>query len=482
MDDILSLDATGQLQALADRRIGAKELLEAVVARDARLSPSINAVVARDFDRAATDARRIDERRVGGQSLGPLAGLPMTVKDTLDVEGLPASAGLANLLGRICTDADPVARVRAAGAIIWGKTNTPVKAADWQTYNALYGTTNNPWDLTRTPGGSSGGSAAALAAGLTALEIGADISGSLRIPAGFCGVYAHKPSYGLVSQRGLVPPPDSGGDIDLAVVGPMARSARDLALLLPLIASTPLGPAEPAVQPKGLRVALWLEAPGFALDGSVRNVIAKFAARLADAGAHVEPAPLPVDTEYMMRTYVTLLMSVLGADLPPGTRRLYEVFRPAAKLAMVLGAGAMSWPHALLGQIARPDAWRAADAARAQIGAAMAAFFTRYDVLLAPIAPVPAFPHDHTPFLARKLRLSSGRRIGYREMMTWNALATVCGLPATAIPAGLDESGMPVGVQLIGPRGGDARLLAVARGIEEQLGGFIPPPAIPPSR
>ena len=183
--DILSLDATDQLQALAALRISARELLEASVVRMDRLNPKLNAVVSRDLDRAHADARIIDERRARGETLGPLGGLPMTVKDTFDVKGLPASAGTKALLDRTAEDAAVVARVRSAGAVVWGKTNTPVYASDWQTYNSLYGTTNNPWDLTRTSGGSSGGSAAAVAAGITALEIGADIGGSIRVPVAF---------------------------------------------------------------------------------------------------------------------------------------------------------------------------------------------------------------------------------------------------------------------------------------------------------
>ena len=183
--DILSLDATDQLQALAALRISASELLEASVVRMDRLNPKLNAVVSRDLDRAYASVQMIDERRARGEPLGLLGGLPMTVKDTFDVEGLPASAGMKALLNRTAEDAAVVARVRSADAIVWGKTNTPVYASDWQTYNSLYGTTTHPWDLTRTPGGSSGGSAAAVAAGITALEIGADIGGSIRVPVAF---------------------------------------------------------------------------------------------------------------------------------------------------------------------------------------------------------------------------------------------------------------------------------------------------------
>lgn len=194
MTDILFFDATDQLKALLTRQISARELLAASVARTNALNTRLNAVVSRDLDRAYATAMRIDDRRARGEGLGPLAGLPMTVKDALDVEGLPASAGVKSLLNRKAEDALVVRRVRSADAIVWGKTNLPVNSADWQTYNPLYGTTNNPWDPKRTPGGSSGGSAVALATGMSSLEIGADVAGSLRIPASFCGVFAHKPT------------------------------------------------------------------------------------------------------------------------------------------------------------------------------------------------------------------------------------------------------------------------------------------------
>ena len=216
-------------------------------------------MVVTDLDPARKRAQAIDRQRAAGEHMGALAGLPMTIKDTFDVEGMPASAGLKGLLGRATKDAVVVARARAAGAVIWGKTNVPVMAGDWQSYNGLYGTTNNPWDLTRTCGGSSGGAAAALATRMTALEIGSDIGGSLRVPASFCGVFSHKPTWGLVSQRGHIPPrPGTLAERDLNVVGPMARSARDLRLLLSVLEAGPLaaaGPASRAARPKGRALA-----------------------------------------------------------------------------------------------------------------------------------------------------------------------------------------------------------------------------------
>src|SRR5579875_769300 len=200
MADLRSLDATAMVQAMDLKHIGALELLDASIAQSHKLKDKLNAVVAEDLEPARAAARAIDERRAKGETsetIGLLAGVPMTVKDTFDVDGLPASAGLKAFLGRAAGDAAAVGRARTEGAVVWGKTNTPVMAGDWQSYNPLYGATNNPWDLERTPGGSSGGAAAALAAGITPIEIGSDIGGSLRVPATFCGVFSHKPTFGL---------------------------------------------------------------------------------------------------------------------------------------------------------------------------------------------------------------------------------------------------------------------------------------------
>jgi len=476
MTDILSLDATAQLLALETKRISAAELLEATLARHDAVNPLLNAVVTTDLERARRRARAIDDQRAVGEHLGALAGLPMTIKDTFDVGDMPASAGLKGLLGRTARDAVVVARARAEGAVIWGKTNTPVMAGDWQSYNHLYGVTNNPWDLTRTPGGSSGGAAAALASGITALEIGSDIGGSLRVPASFCGVFSHKPTWGLVSQRGHVPPrPGTVAERDLNVVGPMARSARDLRLLLSVLEEGPLAAKAPPAELKDLRVGLWLDEPGFPLDPEVRAVAEAFAQNLARRGCAVELVR-PVDGPALLAAYRRLLAPLIAEDLPPATRRQMQRARGLARLAQRFGEGPRAWASQVLDYTATHAEWLAADEARAQFAQHLRGVFERHDVLIAPIAPVTAFPHDHAPFGKRKLRLSDGGTIPYGSMLNWISMATACGLPVTAYPAGSSASGLPVGAQIIGPRGGDARVLSVAQAIEEALGGFTPPP------
>ena len=440
------------------------------------VNPALNAVVARRPGARASRARAIDDRRVAGEHLGALAGLPMTIKDTLDVDGLPASSGLKALLGRTPRDSAVAARARAAGAVIWGKTNVPVMAGDWQSFNGLYGVTNNPWDVKRTSGGSSGGAAAALASGITALEIGSDIGGSLRVPAAFCGVFSHKPTWGMVSQRGHVPPrPGTLAERDLNVVGPMARSARDLRLLLSVLEEgAPLAAKAPPAELKDLRVGLWTDEPGFPLDPEVRAVVEAFGERLAVRGAAVERVR-PVDGPALLAAYRQLLAPLIAEDMPPALRRRMERARPFARLAHAVGVR-RAWAVQVLNNTASHADWLAANEARARFGQHLRGVFERHDVLIAPVACVTAFPHDHAPFSNRRLALSDGRAIDYGAMLNWISMATACGLPATAFPAGPSASGLPVGVQIIGPRGGDARVLSVAQAIEEALGGFVPPP------
>jgi len=477
--EILKLDATDQLAALAARRISALELLEASLARHQQVHGQLNAVVATSLERAMARARAIDELRVKGEALGPLAGLPMTVKDTFDVVGMPASSGLESLRRRVAEDASAVSYAKTAGAVVWGKTNTPVMAGDWQTFNDLYGTTNNPWDPERTTGGSSGGAAAALASGVTALEIGSDIGGSLRVPANFCGVFSHKPTWGLVDQHGHVPPsPGSWSERDLNVVGPMARSARDLRLLLSVIQNSPLGGKAPPADLTTVRIGLWLDEPSFVLDSEVRAAIESFAAELTAAGAVVTPMVSPAPMPILMEAYQTLLGAVLGEDLPRGAIRGMERLRGWARWSMNRGASPLSFAAMTLAYTATHREWMAADAVRNRLRREVAAAFDHYDVIMAPIAPVVAFPHDHRPFARRKLITSEGQTFPYNAMLNWISLATALHFPATTVPAGPAASGLPVGVQLIGPHGGDGRTLAIAQAIDENVRGFVAPELI----
>ena len=478
-DDLTERDAVELMALLNARKVSAAELLKAHLARHEQTHARLNAVVAVDLERALEHAKAIDEQRARGETPGALAGLPMTVKDTFDIVGLPASSGLRHLHQRQAEDATVVRAAKHAGAVIWGKTNVPVLAGDWQSFNSLYGVTNHPWDVSRTPGGSSGGAAAALAARVTPLEIGSDIGGSLRVPASFSGVFSHKPTWGLVSQRGHVPPsPGSWSERDLNVIGPMARSARDLRYLLSVFVGGPLAARAPAADLKTAKIALWVEEPSFPLDGQVRAAIEAFADQLRDAGAEVTPIASPLHMPTVVSAYRTLLGAIIGEDMPPKAIRGLERLRPWAKWQVSRGAAPESNAAMTLAYTATHREWMAADAVRNRLRAEIGSVFDRFDVILAPITPVTALPHDHRPFTRRSLPAADGGQLPYTAMLNWISLATALHLPATAIPVGLAADGLPVGAQLIGPLNGDGKTLALAQAIEENVRGFAPPPAL----
>ena len=323
---------------LANRKISARELLDAAISRVEALDPTINAVVVRDFDRARVAADNADAALARGERR-PLLGLPMTVKEQFNIAGLPTTWGDPKFKDwRPEADALVVQRLKSAGAVIFGKTNVPIALADWQSYNEVYGTTNNPWNVDRSPGGSSGGSAAALAAGFVPLEFGSDIGGSLRAPAHFCGVFSHKPSLDLVPQRGSGPPQTPAIPVrgDLAVIGPMARSAADLALELAVVAG-PDDLAEGVGYKLGLppprhdkladfRVLVIDKHPLCPTAASIAAAINGLAERLDKSGCTIlrQSTALP-DLAQTSRIYRELLSAVFAVDLAPEMRERVEV-------------------------------------------------------------------------------------------------------------------------------------------------------------
>jgi amidase len=473
--------AEALLAALAARQISAVELTNHAIQRIEALDGGINAVVVRDFERARAAAAEADKALAAGERR-PLLGLPMTVKEAFNVAGLPTTWGFPRGKDwRPAEDALIVARAKAAGAIILGKTNVPVGLADWQSYNDIYGTTNNPWDVGRTPGGSSGGSAASLAAGFVPLELGSDIGGSLRAPAHFCGVFAHKPSQALVPARGHTPPgvPALPVDVDLAVVGPMARSARDLELLLDVIA----GPDEPmavayrlALPPtrhdalKEFRVLVLDNHPLLPTAASVRGVVERFAERLAGTGAKVaRSSPLLPDMATAARIYAQLLSSFFGADTP------IDRYRHIQELAAALPADDSSMAATRLrGLVLGHREWVAANRVRVGLSQRWREFFREWDVVVCPSMPTPAFPHDHTPEFARHIKIDD-KECAYGDQVAWAGVATLPGLPATAVPVELTDTGLPVGVQVVGPYLQDRTTLTFAALVEREFGGFVAP-------
>jgi amidase len=475
-------DAIELRAALRRRYLSARDLVDHAIARIETLDPRINAVVVRDFDRARAAAAEADRALAAGEDR-PLLGIPMTVKESFNVAGLPTTWGLAqHRAWRPAEDAVTVARLKAAGAIIIGKTNVPFLLADWQSYNEIYGTTNNPWDVGRTPGGSSGGSAAALAAGYVPLEMGSDIGGSLRVPAHFCGVFAHKPSQALVPMRGHTPPgvPPVSRDVDLAVAGPMARTARDLSLLLDVVAGPDAPNATgyrldlPPARHQALRdfrVLLLDRHPLLPTGGEVRDAIEAFVARLARTGATVaRSSPLLPDLDRAARAYLTLLFAFIGADMPDAAyERMGETVRNLRPDNASLTA------TRLRGMVAPHRDWVAADRTRTALMEQWRAVFRAWDIVLAPVMPTTAFPHDQSPYHLRRIVID-GHDVPYDDQLIWPGLATLPGLPATAFPIGLGASGLPVGMQAIGPFLEDRTTLAFAELVEREFGGFVAPP------
>jgi len=472
--------ATELARGLRARSLSARDLVETAIERIDREHDRLNAVVARDFERARIRAGEADAALDRGECNQPLLGVPMTIKDSLETEGLVTTCGAPVLAQHVpARNADPVQRVIDAGAIVLGKTNVPLFAGDCQAFNEVYGTTNNPWDVTRTPGGSSGGAAAALAAGLTPIEIGSDIGGSIRNPAHFCGVFGHKPTWGILPDRGHIPgPPGSLAQTDLAVVGPMARSAEDLALLLDILAAPPSTdvrggwhlelPAPRAQSPKGLRVAAWLDDPFSPVDDEYRTMLEASADALERAGAIVDRSARPaVDFATSYWTYGQLLGPVIAAGFPE------EVIAGLEAAARDIAPDDRS-QHALhvRGSLVSHREWLMHDEIRHQMSAAWARFFRDFDVVLMPVIPTAAFPHDHhQDFHSRALHVNGIER-PYLDFLHWVSLATVAGLPATVAPIGCTRAGLPVGVQIVGGRFEDRTTIQTSA----WLGEFTPPP------
>jgi amidase len=475
--------ATELVAALRTKELSSRELLDHLLARADRINAAINAIVAWDIDRARQAAAAADEATARGEQAGPLHGLPMTVKDTWETAGLVTTSGAAELSGYVPqSDALAVARLKAAGAIIFGKTNTPMYASDWQTYNDVYGRTSNPWDTSRTAGGSSGGAAAAVAAGLTPLELGSDIGGSIRNPVHSNGVYGLKPSWGVVPVRGHIPGPrGSLVTVDVGVAGPIARSLADLRTEFGIVAG-PL-PEDAAAwrlefdsgsdltSATELRIAtVFDEGAGLAPIGAdVRANLDRFAAKLAAAGAVVDSVPLPVPLADGLRSWIDIVSPVFAAGLSD------DDFEAATALELVPGDDL----ETVMGRamVGRFRSWLRATDVRQHQRAAWAELFERYDVVLAPVMPTAAFPHDTDRSLPERRIDVDGRDVPHTEASAWLCAIGAMLLPVVVLPTGPGGRGLPVGVQVIGPFLSDVRLLRISELLEAAAGTqFTPPP------
>ena len=455
-EPLIFKSATELTAAIRSGEITSVNLLNRYLESIERNNDEINAVVALDVEAARARAVEADKALARGESWGPLHGLPVTVKDMLEVAGMPTTSGDPKLKDFIPKrNAIAVQRLVDAGAIIFGKTNVPYLGGDYQSYNKIYGTTNNPWDLSRTPGGSSGGSAAALAAGFTGLELGSDLGGSIRIPASYTGVFGHKPTFGIVPRYGHIPPmpgrvpPHLMPSAPLFVVGPLARSADDLELSLEVL--TKSGKAEEsgnknALLPprhkrfKDYRVAVWFTDPSPAAE-----IDAELLKKLNNTIGKLRTAGLKIDENARPDIHLWENVHLLGEIRDRLRSRRIPLYSELAEE-----------------QKKQEAKW--------------AEFFKRYDVVLAPVSITAAFPHDHRkPISSRRLEVN-GRQRPYTHNLTWAALAIVSGLPATVAPVGLSDSGLPVGIQIIGARLEDRTTIGFARGLSELTGGFVAPP------
>ena len=463
------------------KKIGCLELLDLYRARVEKYDGALNAIVVRDFDRARTRARAADRALARRQVWGPLHGVPMTIKESYDVAGLPTTWGVPAYAKNVATkNAVAVDRLLGAGVVLFGKTNVPLFLADWQSYNAIYGTTNNPWDVTRAPGGSSGGSGAALAAGLTGLEAGSDIGSSIRNPAHFCGVYGHKPTWGIVPRTGQALPWQTAA-VDIDVVGPLARSADDLAVALSIMA----GPDEieaagwqlrltPPRQKRlrDFKVALMLDAPDVAVDREVQDRLRALGDFLGRQKAKVDERARPaIDPGEAFAVYTRLLRAATS------DRQSDADFEQNTAIARGLAVSDQSYyARAMRAAVLSHRDWLAANETRHRMRRAWAEFFTQYDLLLCPVAGTAAFPHDQKGERHERTLVVNGKRVPVTDHLFWAGYSGAFFLPSTAAPCGFTPGGLPVGVQIVGPQYGDLKTLAFAQLLEREFQAFVPPP------
>ena len=451
MTDIGLRSTVEQADLIRRGEISSRELTTHFIERIERLDDEINAVVTRDFETALAESDAADARQQKGQSLGVLHGVPVTVKDALQTKNLKSTGGATELRENVPSqDAAAVASIRREGAIVMGKTNLPRWSGDIQAYNDIFGTTNNPWDISRGPGGSSGGAAAAVAMGFTSFEIGTDIGGSIRFPAAFNGVWGHKPSFGVIPTTGYLDHVEGGlNEADINVFGPITRSGEDLELLLKVMKSnSPPWVANLGAAPKDLRdlkIGAWLDDEFCPVDIEVREQLEKVVDALEKDGLSVDRSARPeIDPDEA---------AMLG---------LWLVQRAISQSTDSDGPGHRIW----LDRHAR----------REELRLKWAQFFNKYDAVIMPVCFVPPFEHQQQGDFGSRTLTCNGEERPYIDVVKWTTMVGMAYLPSTVPPIGLGPSGMPIGCQVVGPYGGDQLTIALAGRIGDLLGGYQPPP------
>jgi amidase len=466
---------------LRARRISSRELLQECLLQHALHNPTINAVIYTSIDRAKKAATAADRRIAKGKSLSPFDGIPMTIKESFDWAGAPSTWGDPDLKNNVPhTNAVALQRMTDAGAVLYGKTNVPIHLADWQSFNAIYGTTHNPWDVTRTPGGSSGGAAAALATGMSALEVGSDIGSSIRNPAHYCGVFGHKPTYGVVPYRGHLMP-GSVSISDITVAGPLARSAKDLtAMMRILVGSEGIEargqrltlPKAAQTSLKDFRVAIKLSSSMSEVEQSYQNALVSLGQFLKKRARRIsfEASPAFSDEE-AYENFITLLRAT-------STKRMGEEEIEAAALkAKAFAANDKSYVAMMTRAFGLSHgAWLKANERRHQLRQVWDAFFDDWDVLLCPVAASAAWKHDQVGERHERLIPVNGKMVSTIDQRFWAGYSGNFYLPSTVAPLDLSPEGLPVGVQIITREYGDYTSLRFAELLEQEWRGFMAPP------
>ncbi len=483
MPQALPFQTAKQLAAaIRKKKIGCLELLDLYLKRVEAYNPALNAIIATNIEGARKRARAADKAVKAGRKLGPLHGVPMTIKESFDVAGYPTTWGDPAFKDTVIHENSLVAqRMIDAGVTLFGKTNVPLNLADWQSYNEVYGSTNNPWDLSRTPGGSSGGSGAALAAGLTGIEAGSDIGASIRNPAHYCGVWGHKPTWGVVCPKGHA----LAGNVaygDIGVVGPLARGAEDLEIAMGVMAGpdaidgrgwTLTLPRSKKKKLRDFKVAVMLSDPNAEVDQSVQSALQDLAGFLSKNKAKVSDTARPaIDTAELNDVYVRMLRAATSGRMSD------EAWRTALRDAAALPDDDRSY----FAQMQRGNAlshrtWLQLNEKRHRMRLAWDAFFEDWDLLLCPVAVSPAFPHDQKGLRHLRTITVNNKQVPVVDQIFWAGYAGITLLPATAAPIGLSRDGLPIGVQIIGRQYGDYETIGFAKLLEQQYRGFEPPPA-----
>ncbi len=456
-NDLVFLAAHQLAKAIRDRQVSSTEVMFAYLSQIAQHNPALNAIVTLDAENVYERSKAADKALAQGENWGVLHGVPVTIKDTLETKGIRTTSSYEPLADYVPEqDATVVARLRAAGAIILGKTNTPQLASNFQTNSPLFGRTNNPWNHECTPGGSTGGGASAIAAGLSPLELGSDIGGSIRVPAHFCGIFGLKPTEHRVSTFGHIPElPGRPKTIRyLQTVGPLARSVEDLRLCLSLIEGP--DPRQSFVLPIPIQVNpvttlqscrfAWTEGFGdIPATAETKAALEKLASSLADIGCCVEQHKQPPNFEsnVVRNTYLNIYTFELGLSQPDLT------------------------------QTEQQQRYLCALSDRDILIANMEAFLSNWDVWLTPVVPVPAFTHRQPgePIEVDGYEFSYLRAIG-----AYTTIFNLTGNPAVVLPFTQSQSGLPIGVQLVGRRGSDMKLLEIAEKLTQVTDFFQRPP------